>query len=52
MENSSAIDPYMYNSAITCWILIKKMCLLKGNDVEITSSKQREEFKATTFVKF
>ena len=26
------------------------MCLLKGNDMEIISSKQEEEFKAATFV--
>ena len=47
MENSAAIDPY--NCTITRWILTKNVSL-KDNDTEIISSKQEEEFKATTFV--
>ena len=47
MENSSTIDPN--NSTITRWILTKNVSL-KRYDMEIISSKQEEEFKATTFV--
>ena len=47
MGNSSTIDPY--NSTITRRILTKNVSL-KGNDMEIISSKQEEEFKATTIV--
>ena len=47
MENSSTIDPY--NSTITRWILTKNVSL-KRYDMEIISSKQEEEFKATAFV--
>ena len=47
IENSATVGPY--NSTITAWILTQ-MCLQKGNDMEIISSKQEEEFKATTFV--
>ena len=36
-------------STITLWIFAKNVPL-KGNDVEIISSKQEEKFKATTFV--
>ena len=42
------IDPY--NSTITCQILTKNVSLKKGNDMEIISSKQEEEFKDTTIV--
>ena len=48
MESSSTFDPY--NSTITRWILTKNVYLKKGNDMEIISSKQQEEFKDTTFV--
>ena len=47
MENSSTIDPN--NSTITRWILTKNVSL-KRYDMEIISSKQEEEFKATAFV--
>ena len=44
LQLSTLITPQLH---LQFW---QKMCLYKGNDMEIISSKHEEEFKATTFV--
>ena len=45
------METRLYNSTITGWILTKNVSFKReGNNMRNISSKQEEEFRATTFV--